>query len=258
MGIEIFKKHLREKRAVKINIGAENTNLENVAKACRSAQFAKASALSVACDKKVIETAKKNAKLPIFATSIHPFEILEATKNNVDAIEIGNYEQIYKKGKKLSLDETYDIILETFGLINDYDVFKCVTIPSCLSLDEQIKLVKKLEFFDIDLIQTEGLKQINQKRQILFIKDVQTSILNTAELYKNTRFPIMTSGKINETNAKQAFQIGASAISIDSAINLSNSETEMKMIISKIVSTISYRNSINREIIRSQIEMLRN
>lgn len=257
MGIEIFKKHLREKRAVKINAGAQNINSDNVAKICRAAQYAKASAISITCDKNIIEIAKKNTKLPIIATSNSPFEILDAIKANVEGIEIGNYEQIYKQGNRLNFDETYDLILEILGLINDYDIFKCVTIPACLDIDEQIKLAKKLEILDIDLIQTEGLKQINQKRQTLFIKDVQSSISNTAELYKNTRYPIMTSGKINETNVQQAFEIGASAISAD-GINSLNSEAEMRGAISKIVSTISYRNSINREVIRSKIELFRN
>lgn len=257
MGIEIFKKHLREKRAIKINASTQNTNLDNIAKICRASQYAKASAISVSCDKGVIEIAKKNTKLPIIATSNSPFEILEAIKLGVDGIEIGNYEQIYKQGNRLNFDETYDLILEILGLINDYDVFKCVTIPACLNIDEQIKLVKKLEILDIDLIQTEGLKQINQKRQILFIKDIESSISNTAELYKNTRYPITTSGKINETNAQKAFETGASAISADS-INSLNSEIEMRGAISKIVSAISYRNSINREVIRSKVELFRN
>ena len=34
MGIEVFKKHLREKRAVKIIAGINNRNLDNVAKVC--------------------------------------------------------------------------------------------------------------------------------------------------------------------------------------------------------------------------------
>lgn len=258
MGIEIFKKHIREKRAVTINTGAENLNLEHIAKICRASQTSKASAVCVAPQKNAIDTARKNTKLPIFAISIHPFEILEAVKNNVDGIIVGNFEESYKKSQKYNIEEIYDIILETFGLINDYDVYKCVTIPACLDTEDQIKLAKKLEILDVDLIQTEGLKQITQRRQILYVKDAQSTIQNTSILYQNTKNPIMTSGLINEKNVSQAFSQGASAVLIGSAVNKTDTEAQMNAIIAKIVGSISHRNSINREIIRSQIELSRN
>lgn len=255
MGIEILKKHLREKRAIKIDAGIKNIDLDNVAKICRAAQTSKASAVDVAAKKEVIEIAKKNTKLPVIASSIHPFEILEAVKAKADGIEIGNFEEAYKKGYKYSLEEVYDIILETLGLINNYDVFKCVTIPACLSIDEQIKLAKKLQILDIDLIQTEGLKQIDQKRQTVYVKDAQASIDNTSQLFRNISNPIMTSCSINEKNALQAFQEGASAVSIGSAVNKLSTEAEMVTAIAKIVGIISHRNSINREIARTQTEI---
>ena len=75
MGIEIFKKHLREKRAVKIIAGIDNYNADNVARVCRAAQKGHASAVDISCDKKIYDIARKNTKLPIFVSSVHPFEL---------------------------------------------------------------------------------------------------------------------------------------------------------------------------------------
>jgi hypothetical protein len=102
MGIEIFKKHLREKRAIKISAGFENYNLDSVAKICRAAQRAKASAVGISSNKEVYEIARKNTKLPLFVSSIHPFEILEAVKYGVDGIQIGHYYNTYKAGKRFT------------------------------------------------------------------------------------------------------------------------------------------------------------
>ena len=63
MGIEVFKKHLREKRAVKIIAGIDNFDLENVAKVCRAAQNGHASAVDIAAKKEVYDIARKNTKL---------------------------------------------------------------------------------------------------------------------------------------------------------------------------------------------------
>ena len=58
MGIEVFKKHLREKRAVKIIAGIDNYNTENVAKVCRAAQAGHASAVDIACSNKNFQLMK--------------------------------------------------------------------------------------------------------------------------------------------------------------------------------------------------------
>ena len=158
MGIEVFRKHLREKRAVKIISGINNYNLESVAKICRASQKGHASAVDIACDKEVYDTARQNTKLPIFVSSVHPFELLEAVKWGADAIEIGNFDALYKEGQTFSDEEVYDIVLETMNLVESYNPFICVTIPGCVDISKQIELAKKLEILGIDLIQTEGLK----------------------------------------------------------------------------------------------------
>ena len=98
---------------VKIIAGINNYNLDNVAKVCRAAQKGHASAVDISANKEVYEFARKNTKLPIFVSSVHPFELLEAVKWGADAIEIGNFDALYKFGQSYSAKEVYDIALET-------------------------------------------------------------------------------------------------------------------------------------------------
>ena len=48
--LEVFKRHLKEKRAVKIISGINNFDLTSVASVCRAAQIGLASAVDVAAD----------------------------------------------------------------------------------------------------------------------------------------------------------------------------------------------------------------
>lgn len=256
MGIEIFQKHIREKRAIKIVAGENNFDLDSVAKIACAAQTGRASAIDVACKKDVIQTARKNTKLPIFASSIHPFEILEAVKAGADAIEIGTFENAYKKGYTYTYSQVYDIILETFGLINDYDVYKCVTIPMCLNSADRIKLLAELEILGVDMVQTEGFKMIDPKKYH-FIKDPNASINNAIEVIKNSRIPVITTCSMDEKQTNYAFSQGVDGVSIGTYITKQDTEIAMASKISQIVSSISHRNSLNREIVRTTTELLR-
>ena len=257
MGIEIFKKHLREKRAIKIIAGIDNYNTDNVARVCRAAQKGHASAVDIACDRDLYELARKNTKLPIFVSSVHPFELLNAVQWGVDAIEIGNFDALYKKGQSFTSQQVYDIVLETMGLISKYDVFTCVTIPGNIDISEQIELAKKLEILGVDLIQTEGLKNdiksTNPSAQL--VSYAEATISNTLELTQHTSIPIMTASGITAKTAPLAFAAGASAVGVGSAVNKLDSEVAMCATVMAIVSSVSHRNSINREIIRTEREL---
>ena len=257
MGIEIFCKHLREKRAIVISSGANNLNLDNVAKICRAAQMAKASAVDIASNKDVYETARKNTKLPIFVSSYHPFEILEAVKMGVDGINIGNYMSLYKKGNKFSADEIYDVVLETMGLINNYDVYKTFTIPASLSLNEQVYLLKKLEVLGIDLIVCEGYKKSPVNPSIM-VESADLAIKSMQEFSKYFRLPMAITSAMNPAGQKSAFENGASAVFVNNIISKMDSEVSMKQEISQMVGNISYRNSLRREIVKNSSSLLFN
>ena len=257
MGIEVFKKHLRERRAVKIIAGIDNFNLDNVAKVCRAAQKGHASAVDISANKDVYEIARQNTKLPIFVSSIHPFELKNAVEWGADAIEIGNFDALYKKGQTFSADEIYNIALETLGLVNNYDVFSCVTIPGNIDIKEQIKLAKKLEILGVNLIQTEGLKQATTSTNpsAHLVSYAQASLANTLELSQNTSIPIMTASGITAKTAPLAFASGADAVGVGSAVNKLDSEVAMCATVMSIVSSIAYRNSIRREIPKAGEEL---
>ena len=257
MGIEIFRKHLREKRAVKIIAGIDNFDLNKVAKVCAAAQKGHASAVDIAADKKVYDVARKNTKLPIFVSSIHPFELLQAAQWGADAIEIGNFDALYKNGQSFTCDEIYDIVLETMGLVSKYDIFTCVTIPGNVDIKDQIELAKKLEVLGVDLIQTEGLKkEINSKNPSAhLVRYAQATIANTIELMQHTSLPIMSASGISAKTAPLAFASGAAAVGVGSAVNKLDSEVAMSATVMAIVSSVAHRNSINHEFVKSEREL---
>lgn len=260
MGIEIFKKHLREKRAVKIIAGIDNYNKDNVAKVCRAAQMGHASAVDISANKEIYEIARKNTKLPIFVSSIHPFELLNAVEWGADAIEIGNFDALYKKGQTFSADEVYDIVVETMSLIEKYDVFVCATIPGSIDIAQQIELVKKLEILGVDLIQTEGLKKSSDSTNPSehLISHAQATIANTIELTQHTTLPVMSASGISAKTAPLAFASGANAVGVGSAVNKLDTEVAMAATVMSIVSAISHRNSLNHEIVRTERELINN
>lgn len=227
MGIEVFKKHLREKRA--INITANTLNEIEIAKICKASQIGKASSVSIPSNKKLFEIARQNTKLPIFATSIHPFEILDAVRWGAEAIKIGGFNNSF------TANEIYDIVLETLGLINDYNFYSCVEIPENIKIEEKIQLIKKLEILGVDLIQ---------------IKDSEENI---NKINENTILSIITTQDISSVNSSNLLNsIATNIINIDSI----DSEVSMATTIMTIVQSLYHRNSINHEILRTQREMM--
>lgn len=257
MGIEVFKKHLREKRAVKIIAGIDNYDIQNVKKVCCAAQLGHASAVDIAADKKVYDVARKSTKLPIFVSSTSPYKLLEAVKWGADAIEIGNFDALYKKGETFSADTVYDIAIETLSKISDYDVFTCVTIPGNIEIGEQIKLAEKLELMGVDLIQTEGLKidSNSSNPSAHLISYAQATLANTLELSQHTSLPVMSASGITAKTAPLAFASGASAVGAGSVVNKSDTQVAMAATVMSIVNSISHRNSINKEIVRTEREL---
>lgn len=255
--IEVFKRHLREKRAIKIISGIDNYDLETVKKVVSAAQMGLASAVDIACEKEVYDVASKNTNLPIFVSSIHPFKLAQAVKWGADAIEIGNFDALYKTGETFSADEVYEITLETMSLTEGKNIFICVTIPGNIDIKEQIELAKQLELLGVDLIQTEGMKPRGVKTvgAKALLETAQATIGNTLELSRHVSVPIMSASGISAQTTPLAFAAGASAVGVGSAVNKLSTQIEMIATIRNIVASISQRNSINREFARNYKEM---
>lgn len=235
--IDLFKQHLNEKRAVKIIAGIDNYDIENVKKVVTAAQQAGASAVDICARREIIEAARELTDLPLFVSSISPQELSRAIDMGADAIELGNFDALYKKGTRISASEVLNLTKQTLSLIDRENTFVSVTIPGHISVAEQIDLARNLEELGIDLIQTEGAATTDAKCEGArgLMETAQVSIANTIEISRNVEVPVMTASGITPTTAAMAFAAGASAIGVGSCINKMDSTLSMVAVARNLV-----------------------
>ena len=251
--IELFKQALNEKRALKVISGINNFDLERVEMIVSSAIEANATAIDVAATQEVLELSNRlisesDSNITLIASSINPIELANAVNiHNVDAIELGNFDALYKDGLSMNSTKILDLVRETLSLIENRrsEIMFSVTIPGSLEISEQISLARELESMNIDLIQTEGfVSEINNfEGARAWLNRAELTISNTLELSKNIELPIMTSSNINTITAQFAFAAGASAIGCGSCVNRLESKISMLAVISNLVE-IANRNGI--------------
>ena len=239
--IESFKRALSEKRAVKIIAGIDNFDVENVKKVVMAASNSGASAIDICADTDIIAMVRQMTDLPLFVSSVVPQEL--AVILGADAVELGNFDALYKKGQTFTASQVLELAKETKELIGN-DVFFCVTIPGELEIAEQIELARELEALNIDLIQTEGhfSNETPSNGVRGLIERAELTISNTIELSRNIELPIMTATGINPTTASLAFAAGASAIGCGSCVNKLDSEISM-LAVSRSLVEIAERNA---------------
>ena len=225
--IESFKLALEEKRAVKIIAGIDNYDAEKVKKVVLATSNAGASAIDICADPEIIAMARSLTELPLFVSSVDPQELAHAVALGADAVELGNFDALYKNGISFSADQVLNLAKRTKELIGD--TFFCVTIPGELEITEQVNLARELENLGIDLIQTEGHFTNESPSDGVrgLIERAELTISNTIELTKNIDLPVMTATGINPTTASLAFAAGASAIGCGSCVNKLDSEISM-------------------------------
>ncbi len=234
--IESFKRALTEKRAVKIIAGIDNFDAKKVEKVVKSATCAGATAIDICANPDIIAMARSMTDLPLFVSSVEPQELAHAVILGADAIELGNFDALYKKGQTFSAAEVLELARQTVELVGN-DVFFCVTIPGELEIAEQIELARNLEALGVDLIQTEGhfSKEMPSDGVRGLIERAELTISNTIELSRNIELPIMTATGINPTTAALAFAAGASAIGCGSCVNKLDSEISMIAVSKKLI-----------------------
>ena len=240
--IECFKQALAEKRAVKIIAGIDNFDVENVKKVVMAASNSGASAIDICANPDIIAMARQMTELPLFVSSIVPQELAHAVALGADAVELGNFDALYKKGQTFTASQVLELAKETKELIED--TFFCVTIPGELEIGEQIELARALENLGVDLIQTEGhfSKEAPSNGVRGLIERAELTISNTIELTRNIELPVMTATGINPTTASLAFAAGSSAIGCGSCVNKLDSEISM-MAVSRSLVEIAERNA---------------
>ena len=238
--IDSFKKDLAAKRAVKIIAGIDNFDIDRVKSVVIAADRAKASAVDVSANEEIIKMAKENTTLPVFVSSIVPEDLAMAVKAGADAIEIGNFDALYKKGMRMSAMEILDIVKETLALIKKSNVFVCVTVPGHIAIADQINLAKELEALNVDLIQTEGAATVEAQSKGArgLLETAEVSIANTIELARNVEIPVMTASGLTTTTVPMALAAGASAVGVGSCVNKLKSDIEMIAAATAIVESV--------------------
>ena len=239
--IENFKKHIEEKNAIKIIAGIDNFNKESVKNVVSAAEMGGAHAVDICYNEEIISMVKEMTTLPVFVSSIVPTELANAVRLGADAIEVGNFDALYRKGQRVSADEVLNIVNETINLLNGEKTFICVTVPGHIEISEQIKLAEKLEELGIDLIQTEGSATVTPDKSGArgLLQTAEVSISNTIELTRNISIPVMTASGITTTTAAMAFAAGASAIGVGSCVNKLNSTIAMVAVVKSLVEAVS-------------------
>ena len=243
--IDSFKHALEEKRAVKVIAGIDNFDIENIKKVVSSAEKSHATAVDICAREDIIKEIRSMTDMPIFVSSIVPAELVKAVELGADAIELGNFDVLYKKGTSFSAKDVLELARETKAMLNGQDVFFCVTIPGEISTADQIELAMKLESMGVDLVQTEGhyTSTVELTGARALVDRAQLTISNTVELSRNIEMPIMTATGINPTTAPFAFAAGASAIGCGSCINKLSSNISMIATISSLVE-IANKNAV--------------
>lgn len=241
--IDLFKNHLSEKRAVKAIAGIDNFDMERVINVTVAANQSGVSAIDICADEEIIKNVRDITELPLFVSSIIPSELLRAVELGADAVELGNFDALYKKGLRMGADEVLELAQETMNLLKDKETFVCVTVPGHIQVAEQIELARKLEELGVDMIQTEGACVANVQNDGArgLLETAQVSISNTIELARNVEIPVMTASGITSTTAALAFAAGASAIGVGSCINKLNSQIAMIAAARSIVDIASAR-----------------
>src|SRR5574344_470680 len=239
--IDLFKRDLSAKKAVKIIAGISNFDMENIKNVIMAATKGGASAVDISAKKEIIEMAKSMTELPIFVSSIVPEELAQAVELGADAIELGNFDIMYKSGSRISASEVLELTKKTLSLIDKSSTFFCVTIPGHIDVSEQISLARSLEEMGIDLIQTEGAATVDSSADGAkgLVDMAGVSISNTIELSRNTIVPVMTASGITPTTAALAFAAGASAIGVGSCVNKAGSELSMMATVRSLVEASS-------------------
>ena len=243
--IDSFKQALMEKRAVKIIAGIDNFDADRVKNVVLAADQAGASAVDICADREIISMVRELTNMPIFVSSIKPQDLAMSIAMGADAIELGNFDALYKNGISMTGSQVMDLVRETLSMINKEEVFFSVTIPGNIEISEQISMARELESMGIDLIQTEGHYSNtdipNGVRGL--IERAELTISNTIEISRNVEIPVMTATGINPTTASLAFAAGASAIGCGSCVNKLDSEISM-IAVSKELVEIANRNIV--------------
>jgi hypothetical protein len=245
---EQLKNAISQRNFVKVIAGIDNFDAEKVRKVVLAAEKGGANAVDIAASEDIIRMAKEITTLPVFVSSINPEELAMAAGVGADALEVGNFDALYKNGMRITSQEVLEITEKTMRLAGN-NIFLSVTVPGHLEINEQIQLAQRLEEMGVDLIQTEGAATVETQSGGArgLVQKAHVSIANTIELIRNINIPVMTASSITSTTAPMAFAAGASAIGIGSCVNKCSSTIEMTAAVMSVVNAVKTHSSVVNE-----------
>lgn len=235
---------LAEKRLVKVISGIDNFDLDRVGQVVRAATCAGAGAVDVAARPEVVGYVRQLTSLPVFASSVSPQALAEAVTHGADAVEIGNFDALYKEGFYLTAEEVIRLTEQTLSLLPP-GTFRSVTVPGHLSVEAQVKLAQQLEKLGVHLLQTEGASRVvsvNREVQRMSAEEkARLTLENTRTLAASVNIPVMTASGIDAGNVVEAFDAGAAAVGIGSAVNRLAGEQKMVAALQIILAAVENR-----------------
>ncbi len=240
--IDLFKKDLESKKAVKIIAGIDNFDEARVRNVLIAAEKGGASAVDIAADAELIKMAKEVTSLPVFVSATSAEALSMAQKAGADALEIGNFDALYKKGLRIGTKEVLELTRETRELVGE-EIFLSVTIPGHISVEEQVELARALDEMNVDLIQSEGacVANVNNDGARGMLEKANVSIANTMEIINACSIPVMTASGITPSTAAMPFAAGASAIGVGSCVNKLGSSLEMMATVMSITEKVGLK-----------------
>lgn len=234
--------HFKEKKAVKVIAGLNNTNISQIAKITQAAELANASYIDVCANTRIVKFLKSVSCLPICISSVEPLDIYNCVLAGADIVEVGNYDCFYDKGIYISSSNIIKLVKEIKNLVSHTLI--CVTVPYYLSLNEQINLAKNLESLGVDILQTEGLHfsksskglyhRINSCSQLYCSNALSASLLSTHMISKSVKLPVITASGVTDVFTAYTCLYGASGVGIGSAIYAKESIFDMAKYINQV------------------------
>lgn len=220
---------LQDKKLLKVIAGINNYDKARVLQIVKASNAISASCVDICDSGEIIKEARQlTQKTALFVSSVELEKLEKAVGLGVDAIELGNFEALYKEGIYYSATEVLEMAKEIMNFKKDLLV--SITVPGHLAVVEQVTLAEELEKLGVDMIQTEGasLVDTNKAAALGQIEKVRLTLANTMELAKvlEKTFIITASG-ISPDTAKLAIAAGANGIGVGKYVNQLESDLEI-------------------------------
>jgi hypothetical protein len=205
---EELQKLLDSHQLLKIISGIDNFDFDRAQSVVRAASIAKANAIDLSVDEKIVTWTKENYdNLIIFVSSLDPEKLALSIKWGADVLELGNFDALYREGKTIDKNQVIKWTRELRSLAGNSKL--CITVPGKLEIEEQINVATQLQAAGADIIQVENLVDMGDKNPFNNVR----SIIEVVEI------PVIVSGKLNITSLPVAQTVGANGYGIGKVVN---------------------------------------